>query len=75
MEWDKEVVGGMIEELEKADSSVVKNSDLRERLGLTSGEMSVYRDRLAKKGIIDTSSYGYMSFKLPRFKEIAAYWI
>ncbi|MBO5610104.1 MAG: ATP-binding protein [Eubacterium sp.] len=72
---DKDVVGGMVEELEKSDSTMVKNSDLRERLGLSSGEMSVYRDRLVKKGLIDTSNYGYMSFRLPRFKEIARYWI
>ena len=63
------------EKIEKSDSTMVKNLDLRKRLGLSSGEMSVYRDRLVKKGLIDTSNYGYMSFRLPRFKEIARYWI
>ena len=72
---DKAIVGGVIEELEETDSTQVKNSSLRERLGLSSGEFSVYRERLMRKGLIDTSNYGYVSFKLPRFKEIAKYWI
>ena len=72
---DKSIVGGIVEELDENDSGLVKNSSLRERLGLSSGEFSVYRDRLVRKGILDTSNYGYISFKLPRFKEIVKYWI
>ncbi len=30
---------------------------------------SVYRDRLKRKGILDTSKYGEVSFALPRFAE------
>ncbi len=31
---------------------------------------SVYRDRLKRKGIIDTSKYGEVTFILPRFAEL-----
>ena len=37
---------------------------------MNSGSMSVYRDRLMRKGIVDTSKYGYLSLLLPRFAEI-----
>ena len=52
-----------------------KVADVREKLSLSSGEFSVYRDRLNKKGLIDTNTYGYVSPKLPRFKEIIRLWI
>jgi DNA-binding MarR family transcriptional regulator len=53
----------------------VKIMEIRENLSLSSGEMSVYRDRLKKKGIIDTSKHSYISFALPRFGEIISLWI
>ena len=53
----------------------IKVSDLRAALELSSGNMSVYRDRLKKKGIIDTSKFGYISLNLPRFDEIIKVWI
>ncbi len=53
----------------------MKVADIREQLQMTSAEMSVYRDRLKKQGIIDVSKYGYLSLKLPRFGEIIKYWI
>ena len=52
----------------------IKIADIREKLSLSSSEMSVYRDKLKKKGIIDTSRYGHISFKLPRFGEIIRLW-
>lgn len=30
---------------------------------------SVYRDRLKRKGVLDTRTYGEVSFALPRFAE------
>jgi hypothetical protein len=41
---------------------------------MKSGSMSVYRDRLIKRGIINTSKYGYLSLLLPRFAEIVKKW-
>lgn len=33
------------------------------------GLFSVYRDRLKRKGVIDTSEYGKITLTLPRFEE------
>ncbi len=58
-----------------AENESTKVIDIRERLNYKSNEMSVYRDRLKKKGIIDVSSYGSISLKLPRFGEVISYWV
>lgn len=47
-----------------------KTKDIRTYTEMTSGAFSVYRNRLSKKGIIDISTYGHVSFALPRFAEI-----
>ncbi|MBO6299212.1 MAG: winged helix-turn-helix domain-containing protein, partial [Lachnospiraceae bacterium] len=52
----------------------MKNQAIREELDLTDKQMSVYRDRLKRRGIIDVSSYGYLDILLPRFREIASFW-
>jgi hypothetical protein len=44
-----------------------KIQDLIKNTEFKSNYMSVYRDRLKKRGIVDTSTYGYMTFSLPRF--------
>lgn len=44
----------------------IKNKELREELGFSSSLMSIYRDRLKRKGLIDTSEYGVLSIILPR---------
>ena len=49
----------------------IKVKDLRDRLGMSSSLFSSYRDRLEKKGLIDTSKYGYISLSLPRFYQFA----
>ena len=51
------------------DEGEVRIMDIREKLGVTSGKMAVYRDRLIKKGLVDSSHYGYLSLSLPRFAE------
>lgn len=56
-------------------NEITKVEDIRNELSLTSGNMSVYRDRLNKKGLIDTSRFGYLSLKLPRFGEVIGLWI
>lgn len=52
-----------------------KTKEIREYVNMKSGSFSVYRDRLSKKGIIDDSTYGQVSFSLPRFKEIISAYI
>ena len=42
---------------------------IQEQLGMDSKKYSVYRDRLKKKGLLDTRKYGEMHFSLPRFAE------
>lgn len=48
-----------------AGSSKVK--EVREALNMSSNELSPYRDRLVKRGIIDGENYGYIGFTLPFF--------
>lgn len=42
-------------------------SDIQSATGMDSKKYSVYRDRLKKKGLIDTAVYGEIHFALPRF--------
>lgn len=53
--------------ISRSGESKVKN--IREKLNMTSEQFSVYRDRLKRKGILDTRTYGEVSFSLPRFAE------
>ena len=57
------------------ETDEMKILEIRNRLSIASGSMSVYRDRLSKKGLIDTSKYGYISLKLPFFGDIVKVWI
>lgn len=60
-ELDRRVVA------ELSSQKEIKVKELRDKLDMNSSEMSVYRNRLGKRGIVDISKYGYMSLKLPRF--------
>lgn len=62
-ELDKKV----LIEISASGENRVKN--LRERLGMKSELFSVYRDRLKRKGVIDTREYGKIRLALPRFAE------
>lgn len=42
---------------------------IRERYNFDTNNFSVYRDRLIKKGVIKSSSYGFIEFILPRLNE------
>lgn len=52
-----------------AESGETKVKNIRKQLGMKSELFSVYRDRLKRKGILDTRKYGEVSFILPRFAE------
>lgn len=45
------------------------NSEIKEALQMKDGTLSTYKNILSKKGIIDVSERGVVSFKLPRFAE------
>lgn len=62
-ELDKKI----LTEISESGENRVK--DLRERLKMKSELFSVYRDRLKRKGVIDTREYGKISLALPRFDE------
>ena len=53
----------------------MKIKDIKEVLGISDSQMSVYRDRLKRRGVVDTSVYGSLSLILPRFREIAGFWV
>ncbi len=52
-----------------SQSGETKVKNIREKAGMNSELFSVYRDRLKRKGILDTGTYGEVSFALPRFAE------
>ena len=62
-------------EMSKVEQSIVlaipedkiKTSDLLKKTGLEKNTYSVYRDRLIKKGILDSREHGSIQFALPRF--------
>lgn len=60
---DQEILGVM------SQSGQTKVKNIRESIGMTSGQFSIYRERLKNKGILDTRTYGEVSFALPRFAE------
>lgn len=47
-----------------------KIGEIREKLKMSSGEMSVYRKRLDRRGLVETGTHGYMYLRLPFFGEI-----
>ena len=52
-----------------ADSNSVRVGDVLEALNMSSSLFSTYRERLDRKGVIDTSKYGHVGLTLPRFAE------
>ena len=52
-----------------AENGETKVKNIRKQIGMKSELFSVYRDRLKRKGILDTRKYGEVSFILPRFVE------
>ena len=52
-----------------AENGETKVKNIRKQIGMKSELFSVYRDRLKRKGILNTAKYGEVSFILPRFAE------
>lgn len=55
--------------VEMSVSGETRVKRIREKLDMKSELFSVYRERLKRKGVLDTSKYGEVSFILPRFAE------
>lgn len=64
-EQDRKIVTVM------SETGETKVKNIRESVGMKSEQFSVYRDRLKRKGVLDTRTYGEVSFALPRFAEFA----
>ena len=62
-ELDCHVLGA----ISKTESTKVE--DIRRTISMESNAFSVYRDRLIKKGLIASPTYGHIEFTLPRFRE------
>lgn len=67
-ERDKEIMSFI------AQNGTAKIKEIREALSIKSGDMSTYRARLYRKGLVDTSTYGSLSIILPRLSEIIQMW-
>ena len=50
------------------DDSAIKVETLSKASGIDPKTLSVYRDRLIKKGILKSPKYGYLELTLPRFE-------
>jgi predicted transcriptional regulator len=49
-----------------AMSGQTKVREIRDELGMSSTSFSVYRERLKRKGVINTAQYGHVCLSLPR---------
>lgn len=52
------------------DDAAVKTGDICKKAGVSSESFSRYRDRLLKKGVINSPKHGYVENALPRFGKI-----
>jgi len=56
--------------LQQIKEEQVKTGDICKNISMSNSTFSRYRDDLIKKGIIQSSEYGYVSMALPRFYEV-----
>ena len=56
-----------------AQNGEMKTADIISRIGANDKSYSVQRDRLLKKGVVDSNSHGRLSLILPRFDEFIKY--
>ena len=52
-----------------SNSDTCSNAEIQNALNMKKNELSVYKSRLKKRGIIDIQERGVIKFTLPRFKE------
>ena len=55
--------------VEMSESGETRVKEIRDKMEMKPELFSVYRERLKRKGVLDTSKYGEVSFILPRFAE------
>ena len=57
------------EGLSEKEINIIIKISRNETLDMKPNELSVYRDRLIKYGVLESRQRGKLSFALPRFKE------
>lgn len=57
-----------------AKNGRMKVKDIQDKVGMSSGAFSTYRQRLGRGGIVSLEEYGYCEIMLPRFAEIINRW-
>lgn len=62
-DWDKKILRVI------SDSGETRVKNIREKIKMKSEQFAVYRDRLKRKGVINTEEYGTIKLALPRFEE------
>ncbi len=73
-EWSYDIIWSECTEQDKKIMSLIAhdkddNQTVMETLSISKGNLAIYKQKLAKEGLIDVSKRGQMSFILPRFKE------
>ena len=73
-DWSYRIIWSELSNEEKRclfciSSGASSNRDLMEKLNISKGALSIYKNKLSKEGLIDTSIRGKVSFSLPRFGE------
>ena len=64
---EKKILTALAALIQKKGNAQIEIKSIREETGLKTNEMSVYRDRLIRKGLVDGSNYGSLRLTLPGF--------
>lgn len=67
--WSEMSKGDRAVLLAMAKAKDTKVASIRDVLTMPSSNFAIYRKRLLKKGVVESSEYGHLDFVLPRFKE------
>ncbi len=66
---DREVLSAMNDVNNEDSNGKIKVEAIREKASMTSDVFTKYRKRLIDDGIIESSNFGYVRFRLPRMEE------
>jgi hypothetical protein len=69
---DKKFIAAMVELMLETQSEDVERASIATRMAKKSGELSVPRNRLIEKGIIEPSGHGRLRFTIPGFAAYVA---
>ena len=67
--WSELSEGDRVVARAMANTPSSRIRDVRQEAGLSTNQFNPYRDRLIKKGVVNGSTYGHVSFTLPLFEQ------